>query len=75
MAMLLSYNCCAWWAMQQAPKAVKLDVPAPQYSHACNKVGMRKIACHRVVELTLHGCCQPGQRNVNLVPYAGVRSA
>ncbi len=25
-------------ACQQAPKLVKLEVPAPQYSHACNKV-------------------------------------
>jgi hypothetical protein len=42
--------------MQQAPKAVKLDVPAPQYSHACNKVTVHKTACHGVVKLMLHGC-------------------
>ncbi len=26
--------------LQQAPKTVKIDVPAPQYSHACNKVAL-----------------------------------
>ena len=46
------YHVC--WGVQQAPKAVKLDVPAPQYSHACNKVTICNTACHRVVKMMLH---------------------